>query len=741
MVAQGMKNAATISRELDIADPRMDNKLLQQEGVSVINETLWCICAMEPVERHTGLQMKVLSSLTVLISIISGTALAETQPGGLGPVSMDSYRQTIRVTFRSEAAARQARLRIATLYHDLRAAFSTRMDDCNVNDLRVAEVMAKFGQKGTFALNDPRNWWQDSTDTGVMVARDHFPEILQRLLNGGNSIGGHTLNHEMLPAMSKNYAFREIMGVRVALEVAAASPVNTFVYPFMFYQSDLRRGEDRADLEEMLRRAGFYQLAEHKYNEDWDSGLQDGVFIVLDGSTFEGRYSESFLTQPRCKDDRPLFLVTMHAWVKQWGGPEFPKLADIYRKWSGRKDWWYCNQNQYAAYRYQALHSRLHTTIDGNVVQAVLTRPDPLDLNDGTPLTLIVEGVEKGDVTTVENPGCLVEPIDLGGSPAFDLFHGKEHGEIEVYGMTDNSGNANRLDDVTRLTEGLRALLYRKGNVLTLALRNDGAQALRNVRATFRLPLRWTEGVVRKQVGSLGIGDSLNLEILLTERSNPEHYSDGIGYFVAQVDYCGARRARLFATCEAPNCEPEPIFARNGFWVLGPLPGDLAGFDPQDFATALLEGYPPQKDYAVPWGKNIRWRTLEPTKAAILDPDIIPTSGKPNVLQAYKWDDSVYFPHKNNHYVLLGRIVSPEERTVRVVLNRKCVKQLSLNGQRVEGEELALKQGNNDVRILFAPEKNVSSSFNESNYGCYFRLTDAEGRRVENVRFTRPRLP
>ncbi|MCI0638868.1 MAG: NEW3 domain-containing protein [Gemmataceae bacterium] len=615
------------------------------------------------------------------------------------------------------------------------------MDDSNLNNLRVAEVMAQFGQKGTFYLNDPHNWWQDSIDTGVIVPRERFLEIPRRLLNGGNSVGGHTLNHEMLPAMSKNVAFHEIMGVRVALEVAAASPVSSFVYPFVFYQSELRQGDDRADLEDMLRRSGFYQLAEHRYNKDWDSGLQDGLFIILDGSTSNGKYSESVLTQPRCDDDRPLFLVTMHAWVKQWGGPEFPKLADIYRKWSGRKDWWYCNQNEYAAYRYQALHSRLHITVEDNLLQAVLTRPNPLDLNDWTPLTLRVEGVDKDDVVSVESPGAVVERVDLGASPVFDIFHGQEHGAVEVYAETVNAGNADQLDEVTSRTEGLRALLYRKGHVLTLALRNDGTQALQDIRVTFRLPLRWTEGVVRKQVGTLAAGASAKLAVTLTERTDPEHYSDGVEYDVAQVDFCGARRARLFATCETPNCKSGPSFARNGFWNLGPLPGDLAGFDPQIFAKAFLEGGSPQKEYAVPWGENITWKTLEPTKAAVLDPDIIPTSGKSNVLRSYKWDSTLYFPHEKVLYVFYGQIVSPKDQTVRAVFSRKCVKHLTLNGQKVEGEELALNKGQNDVRILYAPAPGLGSSFEESNYGCYFRLTDAEGRRVENVRFQRPRAP
>lgn len=676
---------------------------------------------------------------------------------------MRSYTQTFVVTFKSEAAAQQARLQIAPLYHDLRLGFSTRMDDCDLNNLRVAEVMAKYGQKGTFTLNDPNSWWQDSTATGITmpsepeatVPQRHLAVIgkrdlngtpvnpaaaivIQRLLAGGNSIGDHTLTHEMLPALTKNDAFREIMGDRVVLESQTATPVISFVYPFVYFKSELRDGVDRADLEEMLRRTGIYQLSENNYNTDWDSGMQDSRWIILDGET--RNYSDAVLTQTRCEEDRPLFLVTMHAWVKQWGGPEYPKLAAIYRKWAGRKDWWYCNVNQYAAYRYQALHSRLATFVEGNTLKAVLTRPDPLDLGDWVPLTFKVEGVSKDDVVSVKCSDADVKTVPLDGSYAFDLDHSREHGPIKVYAESDNPGNADQFNESKGGTEGLRALLFRQDRFLTLLLRNDSAHALRDIQVVFRLPLRWEEGVVRKQVGSLAGGAAVSMQVPLTERASVAHYITGQELDVAQVDFLGPRRARLYATCETPDGEPAAFFARNGFWVLGPLPGDMADFNPDTFAKPFLDGKPPEHEYTVPWGSSIHWHILPPAKAAILDPDIIPTSGKANIPENYSFDPSVYFPHANVHYLLYGQIVSPQDRIVRAVFPRDCVKRLALNGRIVEGDELTLKQGENDVRILYAPASSING-FNEPNYGCYFRLTDAGENRVTDVRFERPPAP
>jgi peptidoglycan/xylan/chitin deacetylase (PgdA/CDA1 family) len=663
-------------------------------------------------------------------------------PDLLGPVQMGSYTQTIVVRFRSEAEASRARLTIAPLYHDLRQAVSTRMDDSTLNDLVVPVVMARYGQKGTFYLNRLESWYQDSPETGITMPRDPAREIPPRLLSGGNSIGGHTLSHEYLPSLSKNDAFREIMGNRVALEAQAGIQVNSFVYPFVaFHEGDLRGGRDRLDLEEMLRRSGYYQLAEHRYNAARDSGLQDAVFITLDNENGGGAYSEAALTRERPADERPLFLVTMHAWVRNWGAPDFPKLAAIYARCSGRPDWWYCNQNQYAAYRYQALHSRLSATAERAALRAVLVRPDPLDLGDWVPLTLRVERVAREAVVSVECPGADAAPLDLAGGFAFDLFHDHGRGAIAACAESDNPGNVDKLGEAKPGPEGLSALLHRGSGALKLYLRNDGPQPLRDLRVVFRLPLRWQGGVIRGTLPKLASGAADTLEVALAERADPDHYKDGPEYDVAQVDFIGARRARLYATCESPGAEPAAYFARGGFWFLGPLAGDEADFDPLTFSKPILDGAAPASGYEVHWSGRLAWRTLEPSRSSILDPDIIPTTGKPNIPKAYVGDRSVYFPHANAQYILWGRIVSPDSRTVRAVFRGDCVRRLTLNGRAVDGGELRLEKGGNDVRILYAPAQGEGASFNESNYGCYFRLEDGQGGRVRDVRFERPPLP
>ena len=676
----------------------------------------------------------------ILLHLILAPAVAQAPAEELGPVNMRSYTQTIRITFQSEIAAQQARLSILPLFHDYRAGFSTRWDDSNINDLRAAEVMTKFGQTGAFYLNSLSSWYQDNKATGITLPADPGTEIPRKLLAGGNSLGGHTLNHEMLPALSKNAAFKEILGNRVEIESQAASPVLAFVFPFVFFQSPLRQGVDRADLEEMLRRSGYYLLGEDDYNQSRPSDFLDSRFIVEDGNISDGTLS-NFLQSTAHTDDRPLFLITMHAWVAAWGGPDFPKLAEIYKKWSGRNDLWYTTQNHYAAYRYQALYSRLSVTVAGKVLTAQLLRPDPIDLDDWTPLTFSLDGISKSDVVSVDSPGAEVKPIALPSSYAFDLYHDRDRGPIDSYAESDNTSNADKLAVAKGSSGNLHALLYRRGQLLSLTLRNDSAQPIADIRVAFRLPLRWQQEVIHKQLNTLPPGASITLEESLTERPDPAHYSDGLEYDVAQVDYRSQSRSRLYAVTEVQGEDLSRSFARNGFLILGPMPGDIAGFDAQAFAKNPLQSDPPAHIYTLPSGETLTWRTLDPVRASILDPDIIPTTGRSNIPNSYSWDRALYNAHTGLAYLLYGRIVSPQAQTVQAIYCKDCVKQLFLNGQVVPGPHLALRKGVNDLRILYKPTMATMSDYTENNYGCYFRLTDSNGKRVEDVQFEKPPQP
>jgi len=71
---------------------------------------------------------------------------------------------------------------------------------------------------------------------------------LQRMADGGFSIGGHTVCHPCLPAESPDAAQHEITSCRRVLEQRLQRPVTTFAYPGGYYDQGVR---------DMVERAGY----------------------------------------------------------------------------------------------------------------------------------------------------------------------------------------------------------------------------------------------------------------------------------------------------------------------------------------------------------------------------------------------------------------------------------------------------------------------------------------------------
>ena len=108
-------------------------------------------------------------------------AAAEAPGSLLGPASMEAYRQVVVLQFASEEAAGRESVRIAPLYHDLRAALATRMDESNLNDLQVVKVLERFRQKGSFYLNDTDRWCPDRPATGIVGPREPARDLRYEL--------------------------------------------------------------------------------------------------------------------------------------------------------------------------------------------------------------------------------------------------------------------------------------------------------------------------------------------------------------------------------------------------------------------------------------------------------------------------------------------------------------------------------------------------------------------------------
>jgi hypothetical protein len=96
----------------------------------------------------------------------------------------------------------------------------TSWDDGHPSDLRIADLLRKYGLRGTFFV--PK-----SNSEGKRVMTDH--QI--RTLDGDFEIGGHTLDHIYLDKLPPDESCQQIREGKRWLEEVLGHPVRGFCYP------------------------------------------------------------------------------------------------------------------------------------------------------------------------------------------------------------------------------------------------------------------------------------------------------------------------------------------------------------------------------------------------------------------------------------------------------------------------------------------------------------------------------
>ena len=109
-------------------------------------------------------------------------------------------------------------------------------DDRNALDLKLADLLNKYGVKGTFYVQRKRN------------SRSLSDEEVKQIINTGFEIGAHTLTHRELTTLSLAEAKEEIRGSKAYLEDLLGREVKMFCFP---------RGKYDGRIVALVREAGF----------------------------------------------------------------------------------------------------------------------------------------------------------------------------------------------------------------------------------------------------------------------------------------------------------------------------------------------------------------------------------------------------------------------------------------------------------------------------------------------------
>ena len=455
--------------------------------------------------------------------------------------SAPSVKDVVTVEFASADDAAKATLTPTALPVGKTLALSARWDDTNWNHRLMNKTMSENGWKATYYLN---------------AIDDHFVKhIIQPIVANGSGVGSHTNTHPSLNLTTPNAMFYQILNNRVTLEAATDQCVVGFTFPNGLSPS-IADPDSIGKMARCLLRSEMHTISESErvFNE-LNLDKSEMVACYLFGANDRDPQAEVFNREFQGGLDRlaagkldfcgPYFVLGVHAWQNQSGKDGFDRLSKIITTQSNRPDVWYCNNNEYAAYRLTSLNCKIQKvgqSADGKTVTFEIVRPAPFILGAAVDQGFKVEPAPKSvvckDALTVSDQGEFMLPTN-GSVPA-------------VIGCANESNGF-----VSPKFPGLRfeIQLDAKTNRICGSLKNETGAALSDADFAFRLPLKWETGVIRKSLQELTGKDQLNdgedasFCFPLGAFSSDPQFNDDDLYCVCEMNFQQDGQKRLYSEC------------------------------------------------------------------------------------------------------------------------------------------------------------------------------------------------
>jgi peptidoglycan/xylan/chitin deacetylase (PgdA/CDA1 family) len=469
------------------------------------------------------------------------------------PLHFREYNQSVVMRFADEAAAAKANLAAKGLPAAYKLAFSARWDDSALGHLKTHDLMVKHKLKGTFFLNN------------VGHLKRH-PDYLTRLLSGGCSIGLHTVTHPHLPTLNSYAHFREYMENRIVLETAAKTPVNSQVLPFCGWWAPVpivprSIGAALMAVGVIASPDVMYPARESEMGYPARSLALSRVLTpgdrVPDLTKLEKQLA-NHLNNAKALAIQPSLSMSMHSWHTPEG---LVQLDKAFARVAANPDWWYCSQNEYGAYRYEALNTRISKKRNGATVDFTVSRVQPFELGARLSLWFQVTGAKPLSVSLGSMHGDSLE-----------LPHDAERTLPDVYDRAGEGGQSNGIP-IAALT-----LTHPSPTEWSAVFNNRGKQAITDLAFSFRFPSAWENPVIRKDAGTLASGENLTVTASQPARKPALYYRYGDPYYAVQCDFVAdGKRYRLYADLAEKSPETPPLTANEAAAVFDcPENPDLA---------------------------------------------------------------------------------------------------------------------------------------------------------------------
>ena len=505
---------------------------------------------------------------------MEGTKVAAARRCGVLP----EYERILTVEYSSPRQAKMATLTKRKLPPGKKIAFSLRWDDANPKHVRQYQAFHPYGFKANFYVC-------------------YRPaEFFRPFLEGGCALGSHTLDHPYMIFSETNEIFRQVMDMRLVIESAFDHCVNAFVMPagLGYGLSGTKSGPKvHHIMGQVLIRSGHLGSPAKigldlpsTYDVPRDRWLSSLTFSPGDRNPDPVRFRE-LLEEclKRIETDEPYFgpYITMgnHTWQSEEGFKLLEK--EIYGKYGHDPEWWYCTANDYFAFRYQFIHTRVEKIgIEGNKAFFRITGPSAPELGSNVFMTL-----ESG--VPFRNAAAGKAPVVMEGR-CISIGHDPEHRLPEFIETVPNHR-------IGKSGLGVDIRYEKRKGLFLVTLKNHGGKALRNISLILRLPPMFREnGVLRDHAAKLLPGEEKQFIFRSGAESADPFLSRGTMRAYFQADFrSGGKNKRVHSVFISPRKMFPGDCPRDNVRIIGPLPAETEL--PPGFAEGVSTIGNPLKNY------------------------------------------------------------------------------------------------------------------------------------------------
>jgi peptidoglycan/xylan/chitin deacetylase (PgdA/CDA1 family) len=223
------------------------------------------------------------------------------------------------------------------MWNGKKKAITFSFDDGVMQDIRVIEILDKYGLKGTFNLNSAR--WGGKTpyesSNGQIVERTVIEPWQVKDLYKNHEVAVHTQAHLNLTTIADSCVTWQVEEDRKALELLTGREIRCMAYPCGGVNNDDRVAKIIKDTT-LIRKA---RTITSSYSFDLQDNLLrfNPTVHIVDNKLFE--LAEQFLALET--DEPKLFYIWGHSYEFDDGDGKWERLENFCRLISGKDDIFY----------------------------------------------------------------------------------------------------------------------------------------------------------------------------------------------------------------------------------------------------------------------------------------------------------------------------------------------------------------------------------------------------------------